>query len=166
MRIAGIDFSTLAIDVVFVDLDDRLPPEWKHYKLHGDDAFDRTRSVRSAMPFQSCWDDVLAIGIEEPTGKFKPGLGYRVQGAVLSMLPVDVLVKPWPPAAWRKAVGLPGNATKEQVFGWSLQALHRDPLIGPTKWSVHCFDGWPQDAHDAHLIALATRAAVETSAAA
>lgn len=156
MRVAGIDFSSLAIDVVTIDLDDLAPPQWNRYPLTGQDAFERTRNVRSSMPPMSAWDDTLAIGIEEPTGKFKPGLGYRVQGAVLACLPSEVLVQPWPPAAWRKAVGLPGNASKEDVFTFAIRQINQwDPTRATWGLAV------PNDATDAYCIALATRQALE-----
>lgn len=157
MKVAGIDFSSNAIDVVLVDLDDQRPPEWNRFPLVGQDAFDRTRSIAQAMPARSSvlWDDVLAVGIEHPAGKFGTGAMMRVQGAVLAMLPVSVLVKAWPPGQWRKAVGLPGNATKEDVMEHAL-----------SQWWFDASDPWPQDACDAHCIALATRDAIETEAAA
>lgn len=156
MRVAGIDFSSNAIDVVFVDLDDTVPPEWNRYELAGQDAFDRTRSIAYSMPPRTdeMWDDVLAVGIEHPAGKFGVGSMMRVQGAVLSMLPNQLVVKPWPPGAWRKAVGLRGTATKEQVRAFGLDAFggeYRAPVT--------------QDCFDAYCIALATRQALEQVAA-
>lgn len=157
--VAGIDFSSLAIDVVLVDLDDREPPLWERFALTGADAFERTRNVRAVMPTSSFYDDILAIGIEHPAGKFGTGPMMRVQGAVLACLPAGVLVQPWPPSAWRKAVGLAGNASK-----WDVSAFVM----------LNSFtDGWKtderaleQDACDAYCIALATRSAIETEAAA
>jgi hypothetical protein len=152
MKIAGIDYSSLAIDVVHIDLDDLVPPRWDRFPLAGQDAFDRTRSIRDAMPTSSYWQDTIAIGIEHPAGRFGTGSMMRVQGAVLACLPSGVLVQPWPPSSWRKAVGLAGNATKQQVAAASYR-LGLSPEF-------------PQDAHDAHLIALATRRALERKEAA
>lgn len=142
MNVAGIDFSSHSIDVVLIDIDGHRPPLWHRYPLAGPDAFDRARRVPEEMPGpRSCyWDDTLAIGIEEPAGKFKPGGGYRVQGAVLACLPPRLLVVPWMPSQWRKAVGLPGNASKADVAAFAC-------VFG---------DDWPQDACDAYCIAAAT----------
>jgi hypothetical protein len=153
MNVAGIDFSSNAIDVVRIHLDDLEPPSWHRYELVGQDAFDRTRNIRAAMPWGSFWQDTLAIGIEHPAGKFGTGSMMRVQGAVLACLPPGVLVQPWPPSSWRKAVGLPGNCSKEDVWRHAGPAFPDDPCI-------------PQDALDAYCIALATRLALDTQAAA
>jgi hypothetical protein len=147
--VCGIDYSTHAIDLVFIDQDDQHSPVWKRYDLDGQDAFDRTRKVAEAMPprFSTQWDDVIAVGIEHPAGKFGTGTMMRVQGAVLSMLPADVLVQPWAPASWRKAVGLKGNSSKAEIAA----TVWRDHYTNPD---------WLQDAFDAFCIALATRQAL------
>lgn len=166
MRVAGIDYSSHAIDVVLVDLDDQQPPVWRRYDLVGQDAFDRTRYVRTAMPFRTApvWDDVLAIGIEHPAGKFGTGIMMRLQGAVLACLPSGVLVQPWTPASWRKAVGLAGNATKAQIANEVYRTrCSNAPNPG---WYPRTLEDWPQDACDAYSIALATRAAIVRSEAA
>ena len=154
VNVAGIDFSSHAIDVVLIDVDGRQPPRWHRYPLTGQDAFDRARSVADAMPGRSSvyWDNVLAVGIEHPAGHHGTGPLLRVQGAVLAQIPARMLVKAWPPGSWRKAVGLAGNATKGAV------AL----FAGNSK-----FPGYPnQDACDAYCIALATRQAITTEKAA
>lgn len=158
MNVAGIDYSTRAIDIVLVPLDEGAPI-WHRYVLEGQDSFERTRSVANAMPWRaaSFWDDVLAVGIEHPAGHHGTGPLLRVQGAVLACLPTRVLVEPWPPGKWRKAVGLAGNATKGAVEFWSGSLMPSD---------IAGLDNWPQDAHDAHLIALATRQAIQTQQAA
>ena len=151
MNVAGIDLSTHAVDVVLVPLDGNEPPEWRRYPLDGPSSFDRARTVRDAMPPRTggLWDNVLAVGIEDPRGH-SAGHAYRIQGAILSCLPASVLVQPWIPSAWRKAVGLKGNASKEDVVSWALG-------YG---------DDWPQDAYDAFAIAVATRDAITVGEAA
>ncbi len=148
MKVAGIDFSTNAVDIVFVDLDDKWLLEWYRFTLVGQDAFDRTRMVGESMHGRSSvwWEDIYAVGIEHPAGKFGTGAMLRVQGAVLSMIPGELMVKPWPPGAWRKAVGLSGSASKQDVAAWS--------------YSNGANAQWPQDAHDAYAIAFATRLAL------
>lgn len=154
MQVAGIDFSSHAVDIVTIDVDGTAEPTWHRYVLDGQDAFDRARTVRGNVPgpWNNFWDDILAIGIEEPQMRGSSMATayalYRVQGAVLACLPPSILVHPLRPASWRAAVGLAGNATKQDV------ARHSDFLRAPGT------SDWPQDAHDAHLIAFATRAAI------
>lgn len=155
--IAGIDYSTRAIDVVLLD-EDTDAATWNRYKLHGQDAFERARDVRRAMHyFAPLWDDVLAFGIEDPRG-YGAGSLYRVQGAILTKIPRRTLVYPWVPSAWRKAVGLPGNASKSEIqvmVDFRRLKAHGTSLVG-----------WPQDACDAYMIALATRNKLERKQAA
>jgi len=176
MYVVGCDFSSLHIDLVRVHLDDLEPPKWNRYSLMGHDAFDRTRTVGDVMPGRASdyWSDVIGVGIEHPAGKFGVGPMMRVQGAVLACLPSGVMVKAWPPGAWRKAVGLAGNATKEAVADWA----HKDrfpPTVTSegraTRGLIFTVatgsnaNAWPQDACDAYCIALATRGALERQAA-
>lgn len=153
MFVAGIDYSTHAVDVVLVHLDDLVPPEWTRYELVGEDAFDRSRDVD--LP-SHLFEDVIAVGIEEPRGH-NAGVMYRVQGAILAHMSSRKLVHPLIPSQWRKLVGLPGNATKNSIREWSYREVGSQ-MAGP--------DLWPQDAHDAHCIALATRSLIETQEAA
>jgi hypothetical protein len=143
--IAGIDYSTRAVDIVLLD-EDTDAATWHRFELEGADAFDRARAVRMAMftrPFD--WDEVVAVGIEDPRG-YNAGSLYRVQGAILSSLPRHTLVHPLIPSSWRKTVGLPGNASKAEVMAWMMNSDRYD---------------WPQDACDAYCIALATRTLLE-----
>ncbi len=155
MRVAGIDLSTFAVDVVKVPLDAGAP-EWTRYPLNGADAWERTRSVAQALPGPSSayWDDVCAIGVEEPRGK-SAGVIYRVQGAVLARLPVATLVHPLVPSEWRKLVGLKGNSGKDEVAFFAINDGEEDE-----------FRDWPQDACDAYCIALATRSLISQEQAA
>jgi hypothetical protein len=156
--VAGIDYSTHAIDVVLID-EDTLKPEWSRYDLSfGTDAFDRARHVRPQMGAQRWWDDVLAIGIEEPRG-YNAGALYRIQGAVLSAIPLHKLVQPWVPSEWRKAVGLKGNASKLEIMNHVIQERL-------SQCTDAVLSDWPQDACDAWCIARATLQALERTTAA
>jgi hypothetical protein len=149
--IAGIDYSTRAVDVVLLD-EDSDAATWHRFELDGADAFDRARDVYAAMPAWTgeLWDSVLAAGIEEPRG-FNAGALYRIQGAILQCLPSTLLVHPLIPSQWRKTVGLPGNASKDDVAEW---ATWKGGLGAKAVF-------WPQDACDAYCIALATRTLLE-----
>ena len=151
MSIAGIDLSTFAVDIALVrEPDEHLKPpaELHTFALEGFDAFERTRQVGMLLPGRnnSFWDEVVAVGIEEPAGR-NPGFQFRVQGAVLSMIPEWMLVEKFMPSEWRKKVGLPGNCTKETVFEWVTEQLGGRPAS--------------QDAADAYCIALATQRKME-----
>lgn len=157
MRVAGIDFSSHAVDIVTVPYDGHGQPAWHRFPLTGMDAFDRARSVAEAVPGRSSvfWDELVAVGIEHPAGRHGVGPLLRIQGAILSSIPARMLVEPFPPSKWRKAVGLAGNASKEQV---RLFVTFQD--------RIPVYDGWPFDATDAYCIALATRQAITTEQAA
>lgn len=151
MRVAGIDLSTHAVDIVTVPLEGTEPPVWRRFELKGEDSFSRARTVRDAMcnrtsPF---WDDILAVGIEDPAGHHGTNHIYRIQGAVLQCLPSHVLVQQWRPAAWKKAVKLKGNANKAEVM---TEVLVLEPDAA--------YD-WDNNACDAYMIALATRAVIQ-----
>jgi hypothetical protein len=160
--VAGIDYSTHAIDVVLID-EDTLKPEWHRFPITDDaltgtwigNAFDRTRSVRQALASgYELWEQVLAVGIEEPRG-ISAGKLYRIQGAILTSIPYGLLVQPWIPSEWRKAVGLKGNASKVDIRDHFLKSLDGSPMSWPSVWD------WPQDACDAYCIARATLQALE-----
>jgi len=171
VRVAGIDYSSHAVDIVTVPLDHGAPI-WHRFPLTGMDAFDRARSVADSVPGRHSvlWDDITAVGIEHPAGKFGTGALLRIQGAILARIPARMLVEPFPPAKWRKAVGLAGNAPKGDARKHSLRVV--DDCFAKGAMRVICvadvwpYWEWPQDAHDAHCIALATRAAITTEKAA
>ena len=147
--VAGIDYSTLAIDVVLID-ENGDNAEWHRQTLEGHDAFERCRYVRRAMlHLAPLWENSIAIGIEDPRG-YNAGALYRIQGAILARLPRETLVQPFPPGVWRNRAGLAGNASKGDV------AAEVRRLVDPEL-------KWPQDACDAYLIALATKSLMVTS---
>lgn len=151
MAVAGVDFSTKAIDIVLLD-DDTDAATWHRFELTGQDAFERVRAVKGAMPGASFWDATLAVGIEDPRG-FGAGSLYRIQGAILACLPRPLLVQPLIPSFWRRTVGLPGNASKQDIALWA--ALKGFMPVDPQ-----------QDAWDAFAIAWATRSLIELTDAA
>jgi hypothetical protein len=62
------------------------------------------------------------------------------------------LVQPWLPNEWRKRCGLKGNAGKGE------SVMESTRILGGGQGD------WPVDAHEAHLIAVATRTALEQAA--
>ena len=150
--IAGIDYSTHAVDIVLLD-ETTDAATWHRFPLAGRDAFERARDVRRTMPRGTFWDDVLAVGIEEPRG-YNAGALYRIQGAILSMLPSDTLVQPLGPSEWRRRVGLPGTCGKETVAA----AVRLRRLLDERPVD------WPQDACDAFCIAHPIRSIIPVAA--
>ena len=160
--IVGVDFSTKAIDFVYIDENDVEAPRWNRCHLEGADAWERTRELSRQPGWPSwMWDDVLAIGIEDPAGNHGTNYLYRVQGAILARIPRSILVQPWRPSQWRKAVGLPGNCTKQDVQDFS--RVHSGSFFHVTPYDT---SAWSADAHDAFCIALATRQAITREEAA
>lgn len=153
---AGIDFDTKAVHVVL--LPDDGPARYLPFVMDGQGAFERTRAIRDVMPARGWWADegVIACGIEEPMGRGSVVQKLNVvQGAILSCLPRYLLVNPMRPSVWRVAVGLPGNASKEDVAGFTNNYK---------PWPPDRQD-WPQDACDAYCMALAVQKLTEPVAA-
>ena len=151
---AGVDYDTKAIHVVL--LPEEGPARYLPFVMHGHDAFERTRVVRDVMPARGWWEDegVIAIGIEEPMGQNTRPLN-RVQGSVIACLPSSLLVQPLMPHEWRRDIGLPGNASKEDVHSY----LFQDAAV------IDSDGEWPQDAFDAYALALAVQRRTEPVAA-
>lgn len=166
MNIVGVDFSTRYVDLVKLPLEGEGAPKWTRVELQWGtrkqpDAFRAVRTLRhqlgQAALLGGYWNDVAVCFIEDPMsnnmGNAKK-LG-RVAGAILACIPDRVVVDRIDPAEWRKLVGLPGNATKLEVFRVCSERL---PIGAITLW--------PQDAFDAYCIAIAGRHLCEKGAAA
>lgn len=146
MTWVGIDYDTHAVHIV--RMPDEGEPVYHPCYLAGDNAFDRMRRVPWEMPGMGFWDDVTAVGIEEPGGKYVVGKLKGIQGAIVASLPDDLLVSPYQAGLWRNLCGLPGNAVKTQVKEWVYARLEGSP-------------DWPQDACDAYCLAYAISQQVE-----
>jgi hypothetical protein len=145
--IAGIDFSTHAVDIILLD-DDTDTAAWTRFQLTGDDAFRRARSCRKTLPGRSWWEDngVWLIGLEDPYSQFPretKTLGY-VAGAIAVLLPPDLTVIQMAPQEWKRIFCAKASAKKEEV------ATAARARCAPA-------DGWPLDATDAYGIAWAVR---------
>jgi hypothetical protein len=149
--IGGIDFSSFQVDVVLLSEDDDTATHHVFpFGRKGQDAFDRARGVRAAMPTRSWWEDhgTVAIGIEDPRGAARgvDSVLYRVQGAILACLPPELLVQPWKPGEWRKQLGI-ANVGKEAPA-----------IFAESHWSrILVQESYSQDALDAYCLAYATR---------
>lgn len=148
--IAGIDYSSRAIDIVLID-DDTRAGSWLRIPLEGDTPLDRARSLRGRLPLRSWWDDhgVYLIGIEDPRGHHAhtaKALGFA-GGAVAALLPSGIPIVQTMTAEWKRLTVGRGSATKEQVAAWSRHEMYHAHSLTPVLW--------PQDAYDAYAIARA-----------
>lgn len=151
--VLGIDVSSHAIDLIRLD-ESTGAADWTRLELHGKTAFDRLRQVPAVMPHGSFYDGVYLAGIETPKTRFMPSAAalFPVYGAVVACLPARLEVWGVHPKSWRHALGLPGNATKEQVA----QAVN-ELLFVTAGMGGFGYVGWPQDAKDAYAVALYAR---------
>lgn len=157
--IAGIDYDSSAIHVVLIDENTGIYCHRTVFALDRDgQAFDRARQVRDALPYRQEWLDegIVAVGIEEPFTRQLNSLValIRVQGAILSCLPRELLVEPLRPQRWKLlALGAGnGNAGKGAVANFAV--AHGMPA------------DLDQDFFDAFAIARAVHAVLERSVAA
>lgn len=159
MIVLGADVSTKAIDLVALELDTD-QARWMHVPLGDGDLLERVRRVRRSVldVVGPDLDDTLAVGVERPAGRHGVWQVSMAVGALLQCFPPELLVTWWVPAEWRKAVGLPGNATKQELGEWSWRHWGISGGSGPELPS--------QDAMDAYCVAYATRGVLRTEAAA
>lgn len=152
--VVGIDFDTFGVHLVAIDEDDETILGYDHRVFPGKDSFSRLRTVRSVLP-RTYFRDVGAVlvGIEDPRAtnpllRSMIGKLARVQGAILQSIPERVRVEPLNAKEWRVAVGLSGNAKKDEVAEWAVENSLGDVMLA----------GVRQDAYDAYAIARAVAA--------
>lgn len=152
MNVAGIDYDTHGIYIVTLSPDRGRAASsltMRSIRRKGD-AFERMRGVVDVMPRGTFWDEVLAVAIEEPM-VMNPKLRQllpklkAVQGAIVALLPPDMMVVPMTPNVWRKKAGLPGNAPKERIAKF---VVAHERAADDVRF-------WPQDGCDAFCLALA-----------
>jgi hypothetical protein len=159
---AGIDYDSAGIYPVFIDEDTGAFHHGWELRLDigpsSDDAFDRTRRVRDAMPGRGWWADagVLAIGIESTySHAFRATAALaRLQGAIVACLPPDIVVVPMAAHhgadkhGWKALTVGSTNASKLNVRQWAVG--HGAPT------------NRRQDIYDAFCIARAMRTLWDT----
>jgi hypothetical protein len=160
MRVGGYDISTHKIDCVLVDLDDLEPPVWISFPFKGADAWERTRTVAQVVNGRAFWEEwgLYAAGIEVPFG-FSSAKVSMIIGVLLTRLPPDILIERWPNNSWRKAVGLKGGGMPKKEMKTTSVAKSVELLAGS---GITHTEAWTVDAHEAHLIAVATRTALSS----
>lgn len=151
MKVVGIDGSTFHLDLVKLDLDsDRA--EWTRHSLPNEKlAWDRIQAARALPLGGTYWDDVCLVGVEQPAGKGdSPLLISFTLGVLLAHVPERIPVLRLMPSEWRKACGLPGNCSKEDIAFFC--GLNWDNVP----------ENILQDGCDAYAIAYAARAINQT----
>lgn len=161
--VAGLDWSTFALDFVLLDEDvDLASHHRRRLDLGGGDGTTRIRRIRQVMPPASWWtDNTVAVGIEKPFsrghGKGSDVMGMAL-GAILACLPVEHPVVMLRADDWRRALDLPTRAARD---------VHK---ANSKRFAV---EHWPDrpaviddNASDAFCIAYATRLLLEAKAAA
>lgn len=145
--VCGCDFSTKAIDLVYLDESTDLA-RWHSLPLERGIA--GTRQIRHAYAWARELEDAYLVAIEDPfsAGRTAAKQLGRVCGAILASLPVSVpdehvwLLRP---DEWRMACGLAGNASKADVAAWARERFGEQVAI------------YSQDAVDALCVAYAAR---------
>lgn len=172
MTVVGCDFSTKHIDLVKVPFDTGPRPEWTRVTLARGGAFTAACSVRAALGQRALlggyFDDVAAFYLEDPMSRglrVAKALGL-IAGALIACVPARVtVIEQLQPGEWRNLVGLPGNATKDQVAEHAYKAL----AAAYGHWNQpgdECWCCWPQDGLDAFCLARAGLNLCEKGAAA
>lgn len=159
--IAGIDFSSFAVDIVLLDENTNLA---RHYTRrldlgHKGDATQRSRRIPDVMPPRSWWrDNTIAVGLEVPFSRQGSDAMAIAFGAILACLPATRELLILRADDWRRSCGLPIRAGRD---------IHKAnaKTFARKHWADHppVFD---DNAADALCIAWATRALLEARAAA
>lgn len=153
-RIAGVDFSTHAVDRVTLPLsgDAADGARWDRVLIGDVDDGDLRafRAVRHVRPRLSrlTWTDVELVFVEAPFNRAFDVLKKlaRIQGAIIAAVPKTVsIVEETRATEWKQGAGLRSNADKDDVMNRALELGFE--VDGPM----------PQDAADAFLIAYGIR---------
>lgn len=158
MSVLGIDFSTKAVDLVYVN--DDHPERADHVRItlpapvkgndRPEEIVDAIRVIRAEFPRRRELEErgVWAIGIEDPysmSTRTAKRLG-QIAGAVVALIPPELVVTVLAPAAWRRELGIPGRQRsveqKAEIAAWT-----RHRWVGGVSL--------PQDAKDAYCIGRA-----------
>lgn len=152
--ILGVDFSTVAIDLVGLDEDDDVANH-RHVRLDTGPgkALERIRRIRDAMPSRGAVEDagVVLVAIEKPmsrAGRGADSLQYAL-GAILTTIPTDVEVELVRADDWRRTCELPVRAPRDRHKRNAVEFAAARWLNAPAV--IH------EDAADAFCIAWAAR---------
>jgi len=138
----GVDFGVRLVTICRLTTNGT--PRWTELKAEkGTDALEACRQL-SADSWRWAWD-TDCVWVERSMGRYIRSVSdlARVQGAVIATIRKQCTISEIPPAEWRRAIGLPGNAKKTDVMAWATASLDRAPDT--------------QDMADAYCIAQACR---------
>lgn len=155
MRYCGVDLSTRAIDLAFLDTDSN-EAQWVRVPLEGADAWERILSIRSAIAEVpgALWETCCLVAIEKPIPDQRGLLG-NVLGAISASLPAE-LRQPhrcWTVVStkWKKDLGLhgtqkPSRKDLEQI----LPGLEVDWMLISTQdqWDALCIAAWARKTNE------------------
>lgn len=166
MAVLGVDVSTRAVDLVYLD-DDTDAATWQRIAFPKrkpvkapdgtksiDSAAESTRAIRilrHTFPRRHALEQagVWLVAIEDPVGHHahtQKWLG-EITGAVKALIPPELPVVSIQPGDWKEIAGLPRGAKKAVVTPHARRHLEL----------IQNVDGWPPDAFDAYLVATAAR---------
>lgn len=167
MTILGIDVSTKAIDLVYLN-EDTPHGNWQRINLPqpathiASRRVDQARAIRDSLRHEAeRLETVYLAGIEDPAayrgGQAIKALGI-LTGAIYASLPRHITILPIRVQEWRRELGLHPRASKAD-------AQNAARALGANPW----LQDWPQDAYDSWAIAHAahrinTRAAERSPA--
>ena len=156
MNVLGVDVSTRAVHTARLpfDSDEATVQVYDATDCKGD-ALVRARTLADLLPRRrsKLWDDVALVAIERPFGVGTRAVGdmMLVVGLVIACLPPELEVWLLGPTEWRKACGMPGNASKEDVRWFAMSHWPEGKSHSPPA-------SWAQDLCDAYCVAWAARA--------
>lgn len=156
---AGIDVSTLAIDVVLLDEDtNRAEHHRRRLDIGPGKALTRIRRIQDAMPARRQWADsgVLAIAIEEPYNRASMSGQVPILmaiGGILQTIPTNIHVGLMRADDWRRACGLPTRGQRQDLKAAAIDFARRNWTNAP----AHIDD----NAADAYGLAWAMRELAE-----
>lgn len=158
MRYCGVDLSTRAIDLAFLDTDQNVA-EWVRITLDGATAWDRILTIRDKMPPQSTWDDVCLVAVEKPIPDQRGLLG-NVLGALSASLPKKLRQSHtfWTvtPSVWKKELGIHAHKKPswEQVAALlpglvvSGEVVALDAVDAQDQWDALCIAAWARKTNE------------------
>lgn len=117
---AGIDYSTIAVDVALLDEDTDHATHHRYRLDEGPgDGLARIRRLRDQLPARGAWTDrgVTAVALELPFSRGKMAGNDRLMmcaGAILACIPPRLELRLLRADDWRRSCGLPTRAPRDE----------------------------------------------------
>ncbi len=158
--VVGIDFSTIAIDVVTLDEDtDRAEHHRRRLDTGPGDALQRIRRIRDAMPARGTWTDrgAVVVGIELPYGRAGSDRMAYALGAIIASIDEELPLELLRSDDWRRRCSLPIRGKGATPAAKSLYLKQASVEFASKHWKVGLPPILTDHAADAFGIAYATR---------